>query len=680
MIKQAIVPRRVVYGRTRIGGIWAYVDNSSDNKFLYLVLVLCDGPIKAISQIYFDDQIVDLDENNEGTGKWAGKVRIKQHLGSATQTADDLLVNDSDEWTSEHTLKGVAYLSIRLQHDPNIFPNGLPNVSAVVEGRNDIVDGRDDSTGYTSNPAWCLAHYLSQATIGPNVDWNNEIDHDAFDTAADICDEQVSLTATDIFTTQYATDANQLTPDTQPHGLFNSQILQFTSTGTLPAGLSADTDYYVVNATKDTFEVSLTLDGTPVTITNDGTGQHTYTAKEYRYTFNGVVNLDKSPEEIMRQFRDSFAGVVCYIGGKWAMYAGAYQTPTFTITEDILSGPISFKPRRSKRDRYNYVKGFFMTHHNRWNPADYPPVTNSAYETADGEELIIGLDLPATATPQMAQRIAKIELERGRMERSLELRCNIEALRAQAGRTVKVDLPRYHIDNQTYRVDGWALEPNKGNLDIVLNLTEESSSVYDWTSGSDEQSWAVPAEPALSDGRAAAPTGLELTDNPGGRELVEVFMEWDATTDEFILQGGLVVIQWKKSSVPDTDNAWQSITGSPYSVEYPVKGLEPGVEYDFRVAWRNKFGGQSDWATELNHLTAAASSSAYNYKHTQSVPSNEWIIRHNLGYRPSVGAVFDHEGNLCQVEEATGTDADPSGETEIKITSNNSFYGTAYLS
>jgi len=44
--------------------------------------------------------------------------------------------------------------------------------------------------------------------------------------------------------------------------------------GTLPTGLSADTDYYIISAAATTFELSATLAGAAVDITSTGTGTH----------------------------------------------------------------------------------------------------------------------------------------------------------------------------------------------------------------------------------------------------------------------------------------------------------------------------------------------------------------------------------------------------------------------
>lgn len=53
------------------------------------------------------------------------------------------------------------------------------------------------------------------------------------------------------------------------------QQVRFTTSGTLPSGLSLNTDYYVINPTVNDFQVSLTFDGGAVDLTTGGTGTHT---------------------------------------------------------------------------------------------------------------------------------------------------------------------------------------------------------------------------------------------------------------------------------------------------------------------------------------------------------------------------------------------------------------------
>jgi hypothetical protein len=63
------------------------------------------------------------------------------------------------------------------------------------------------------------------------------------------------------------------------HGLLEGDLIWVASGTTLPAGLSASTDYYVISPTTDTFKVSTTRGGTAVDITDTGTGTHTYYLK-----------------------------------------------------------------------------------------------------------------------------------------------------------------------------------------------------------------------------------------------------------------------------------------------------------------------------------------------------------------------------------------------------------------
>lgn len=63
------------------------------------------------------------------------------------------------------------------------------------------------------------------------------------------------------------------------HGAVDGQQLKFSSISTT-TGITANTYYYIVNATTDTFQLSATKGGTPLVLTSDGTGviaQDTYT-------------------------------------------------------------------------------------------------------------------------------------------------------------------------------------------------------------------------------------------------------------------------------------------------------------------------------------------------------------------------------------------------------------------
>ena len=120
-------------------------------------------------------------------------VRIKQHLGTDTQLADADLVNEVSGWTNDHRLQGIAYLYIKLKYDRDAFPNGIPNVSAIIQGKK-LLDYRDGSTAFSSNPALVIYDYLSDPRFGLGVS-TSSIDTTSFTTVANTCDETVSLSA-----------------------------------------------------------------------------------------------------------------------------------------------------------------------------------------------------------------------------------------------------------------------------------------------------------------------------------------------------------------------------------------------------------------------------------------------------------------------------------------------------
>ncbi len=71
-----------------------------------------------------------------------------------------------------------------------------------------------------------------------------------------------------------AVDVSTNTITLASNGFNNGQPIQFSSTVTLPAGLLANTTYYVINVATNTFQVSTTFNGSAVDITTQGTGTH----------------------------------------------------------------------------------------------------------------------------------------------------------------------------------------------------------------------------------------------------------------------------------------------------------------------------------------------------------------------------------------------------------------------
>ena len=196
LIKQPTVPRRIIYGETRVSGVLGFVETTDNNKFINLVILLATHEVNQIGTIYINDEALTINSSNMVTApsKYNGLVRVKKHLGTDGQSADtDLIASSNSKWTSNHKLSGIAYIYVRLEFNADAFPNGLPNISALVQGKK-VYDPRTTNTSYSTNPALCIRDYLTDSKYGFGAS-SSEIDDTAFTTAANICDETVSLNA-----------------------------------------------------------------------------------------------------------------------------------------------------------------------------------------------------------------------------------------------------------------------------------------------------------------------------------------------------------------------------------------------------------------------------------------------------------------------------------------------------
>lgn len=70
------------------------------------------------------------------------------------------------------------------------------------------------------------------------------------------------------------------------HGYIDNDLVSFTSTDILPAGLAINTYYHIINKTDDTFQVSATQAGVAIDITDIGIGTHTIEIEGIRSLIN----------------------------------------------------------------------------------------------------------------------------------------------------------------------------------------------------------------------------------------------------------------------------------------------------------------------------------------------------------------------------------------------------------
>lgn len=184
-----VADHQIIYGMTKVAGVRVFDHTTGEeNKYLHRVIAFTGHEIESFHEIYINDELVTLDGNGNVTSpsRYDGFVRIKAHLGADDQLADTDLVSEVTDWTVDHRLRGVSYIYIRFKYDQDAFPNGVPEVTAVVKGKK-VYDPRTGTTAWSDNPALCIRDYLINSRYGLGESTDN-IDDNLFIVAANVCD------------------------------------------------------------------------------------------------------------------------------------------------------------------------------------------------------------------------------------------------------------------------------------------------------------------------------------------------------------------------------------------------------------------------------------------------------------------------------------------------------------
>lgn len=388
------LPHQIIYGETRVGGAVFYqalTSSGSNNDRFHRFIAFAGHEIDSYQAIYLDGIEVTIDGSGNVTApsQFANQVRIKQYLGTSTQTADSDAVSEIAEWTIDHRAQGIAYLYVRFQ-DASKFPNGVPTVTAKIRGKK-VEDTRTSTTAWSDNPAMIMRDYLL-ANYGLS-EGAADINETLFEAAADLCDQTV--------------------------------------------------------------------------------------AGAKRYTCNGAFTLDAAPEDIIRNILSSMGGIFWNYQGQWAVQGAEYVTPTLTLTEDDLRGPIEVATRHSRRDNFNSIKGQYKGAETDYQPDDYRIVTGPIFLAEDnGIPATTDLDLLFTDTEQMALRIARTALRRNRFQQTVSAAFGLRALDLKIGDNVMLTIDHLGYSSKVFEVVDWRLGMKDLDIQVNMILREMDETVF----------------------------------------------------------------------------------------------------------------------------------------------------------------------------------------------------------
>lgn len=439
--------------------------------------------------------------------------------------------------------------------------------------------------------------------------------------------------------------------------------IRLASSGTLPAGLAAATDYYVLLVTPWIVRLATSManarHGTYINITDAGTGTHAVVTvtDEPRFTANGIIDTSTDVQSIIQSIVGTMAGYLVPSGVKQTLLPGIYRTPTVTFSESDLRGPIKITALQSGQQSFNSVKGTFFDPFSSWQPTDVPSYTDATY-VADDRGQIIWSDrpLPFTNSVSMAQRIFRIDLERMRREYTVTMPLKLSAFIVSAGDTIMITNSKWGLSSATFEISNWNFEvftDDAGMPCLGVNVVarQTDSTVFSWSASNEKQGKRQATSQLPSAFNPKPPTSftvgsaLNRTIAPSGAITESVPLSWTAPADHFVTDGGFIDIQFKLSS-SGTWIDWSSIPGILTSDV--IIGLADGSSYDFQIRSRNTLGAVSAWVQSLNSTISGTATPAATFTIGGSALNSDpdcrdpsvWVTQSTGGYNP---VVFTHD-------------------------------------
>ena len=617
--KNPLAPRDVIYGEVRKSGTVIYEEVTNDGKFLHSVIALGTGEVEAISSLFFDDvPIYDADMDSVGLvqkGKFKHHVRIARYLGSDTQVADAELISKSDgHWTSSHKLQGICYIYVRLEFNRDIFTSE-PAISAYIKGKK-VSDPRNSlPKSFSINPALVFRDYVTTRIKDMGVGFDEvDIDDVLLAATANDCDEFVNVNPISYNVSHTDGGAVFLDPDSVSGGA--SIVKGTSSTKNKLQGFPLQTGdrvtydgaiRYVVFFRPFLSETNLnhgiklatSYDNAVAGISSALTGVGTKVTKtaEPRYSCSGVIDSSRTPRDNMADILSAMGGKAVYTQGKWKVRAAVYNPPILEYNESDIISKVNLQTKHSLRERFNAVKGQYISPINLGVPAEYPQIKNSFYQTEDGGERIFGsLDLPFTPRPHTAQRLAKIKLEEHRQSIVFKSGFNLTALAVQPTDTIFLSVPRMGWDRKPFEIIEWEFVGKNDDkrvpvFTVDMTLKETASGIYDWNMGEETTTDLAPNTNLANP--VSAVTGItvefEVIIGEDGTAYTRMKICWDAHPNPTVSSYS---VEYRKTG---------DLTWTPGgSVNTPstciiVEPVEPGVAYEVRVRARNFTGLDSPY-------------------------------------------------------------------------------------
>lgn len=486
-------------------------------------------------------------------------LRIRQWLGTDVQNVGSALeLEYPGEISATDEFAGIALGVIDITYDPDVFPQGYPNFSAVVRGAK-IYDPRLDTTVGGSGP---------QRENDPAT-WT-------YSDNAMLC------------AYHYARHANGMN---------------------LPAASIRTAD---VMAAADACDVS-----TNFTLRMPDQSTQPYVSARHRV--GTVIPLDSAPAEAWDELVRAMCGKWGWAGGELRVRAGARAATAFTLTESWVAQPLDetgsagqepvvrISNGTPRDDRVNRVAGSCMNPDERYQVLPFPAIEDAALIALDGRPYQLDIDLPAVPHPALAQHIGSVLIRASQASLRMQVTCNMSAFRVELLDVGAVTLPRYGFSAKTFEVDKWSWSPVSGIELSASEITDAMFSPVAELSGQDPAPNTTLRDPRVVQAMTILAVESATEALVDGSVLTRTKISWTPATQQSVVYGGTIEVQYVEAvagnPVASDWSVWPEPGGSAFAV---IPGLLTGHHYLFRVRAVQPFPlVRGPWSDVVSHKIGA---------------------------------------------------------------------------
>jgi len=314
-----------------------------------------------------------------------------------------------------------------------------------------------------------------------------------------------------------------------------------------------------------------------------------------RYTFDGLVNSDRDPNEILEAMAESMAGFID--ATTWSITAGKYVAPVLTLNQTDVVGSLTINPAFSDASISNGVKGRFVSRAANYLETEFKPYQDAVYRAADGYDVYLNRNYEFTDELSRVHNLNAILIEDIRNGFTIAAEFSHKAWGIKVGQRVAINMPFFGIpDNKVFRV----IDKSYGyKSQVTLTLKEDDASIWDQSpavlvDATPNSNLANPFYVAPITGLTGISNTSTLLKSSDGSISARLLMTWTAAVTASVFNGGEIELEW--SQVGDT--VWTGITLSGNSTSGYCDNVVDGYFYTVRIRGVNPYQNvKGDWRT-----------------------------------------------------------------------------------